>query len=326
MNASSICFIINAKSHHVARYGSWLEQALSFAPDIRILRIADFATLGQDISAMAQQGVNTFFIEGGDGTVLAVLSACAAQADQFDTPPEFAILPGGSTNLAHKIVGFRARNARAFQKRLSAILNGTRITRVAQTALHVCCETRALPLIGFVLSTGTLTRAMCYVQREFHGEGHRGSLAIAGAICRFLIAPHKYLDRDRKPVLRGTRLVLRAKRDAEGDIAYDGAHCLSFATCLPRLSLGLYPFWGKGRGGIAITHARWPVHCFRRALMGVFLWKRAKSLEEKGFFSHRATEMALQPEDPIMLDGEILTPLPGGTVIVTLTDPIGFLR
>ncbi len=321
MNASSICFVINAKSHRVARHGSWLKRASSATTGIQVLLIEDFTTLGQDISEMAQRGGQTFFIEGGDGTVLAVLSACADHADKFDTPPEFAILPGGSTNLAYKIVGFRARNARAFRKRLDAILEGAPTTCVDQQALSVRCDTLPSPVIGFVLSTGTLARAMSYVQREFHGEGHRGSVAVAKAIFRFWFAPHKYLDRDEQLILRGSHLSLRAE-----DIAYDGAHCLSLATSLPRLSLGINPFWGADYGGISVTYARWPLPHFRSGLIEAILWKRPGRLAGKGFTSHRAEQIELQPDDPIMIDGEVFNSPPGSKVTITLTEPIGFLR
>lgn len=321
MDQSSICFVINAKSHRVARHGSWLEAALPDLPDIQVLRLDDFDALDTRIGDLARRGVHRFFIEGGDGTVLAVLSACAGHAQAFVNRPEYAILPGGSTNLAYKIVGFRARNARSFRARIKALLNGTQSAHVDQSALSVSMDGRPAPVNGFVVSTGTLARAMSYVQREFHGVGHRGSLAVAQAIFRFLIAPHKYLDRDGLPVLRGTQLHLQADM-----LAYDAPHCLSLITCLPRLSLGVKPFWGKEQGEISITYARWPMKHFRSGLVEALLWKREKHLRGKGFSSHRARQVALQTEDLIMVDGEVFTPAPGSVVTISVTEPKRFLR
>jgi len=247
MEASSICFLINAKSHRVARHGSWLDRASLRTPSIHVLHIEDFTKLGQDIRKLVAQGVRKFFIEGGDGTVLAVLSACVDV--EFASPPEFAILPGGSTNLAYKSFGFRSRNAKDFQRRLDAIVAGGQVVSVEQRALSIRCNTYPSSITGFVLSTGTLARAMSYVQRRLHGKGHRGSFAVARAIFQFLTASHTFVDDDGQSVLRGSHLSLKTD-----SAAYEGPHCLSLASSLPRLSLGLNPFWGRETGEISITY------------------------------------------------------------------------
>lgn len=319
MRSNQICFVVNPKSHRVARHGSWLEGAVSSG--VQLLPITDFATLDHEIKMMVDRGVHTFFIEGGDGTVLAVLSACARVVDAFGTEPEFAILPGGSTNLACKNFGFRTRSARGLRQRLNALLAGEPATHQHQRALAIECDAFSAPVIGFLLSTGTLARAMSYVQREFHGDGHRGSLAVAQAIFRFLTAPEKYLDHDGMPVLRGSELGV----DATG-VEYNGPHCLSLTTCLPRLSLGLNPFWGEGSGAIAMTYGQWPMRHFKGGLLRALFWKSSGPLRQRGFISHRATQLVLRPGEPIMVDGETYEAASGQKVTITLTEPIRFLR
>lgn len=326
MTARRTCFLINSKSHRVARQGSWLLAAWTgLSPDakagIELFQVEDFSALGTDMSVLAARGFTRFFVEGGDGTVLAVLSAASRVAEAFDATPEYAILPGGSTNLAYKSFGFRAANSHKFARRFSALSSEAAPDAAQQRALEVTCGAWSGPVIGFVLSTGALARAMTYVQREFHGDGHRGSLAVARAICRFLTAPHSYRDRDGAPVLNGSGLKLEAE-----EVQYEGGHGLSLSTSLPRLSLGLNPFWGQGAGGIALTYARWPLVAFRSGLLEALTLRRRGRLGAKGFFSHRLTQMTLRPEAPIMIDGELFEDVVSHEVRVTLTEPLRFLR
>ncbi|WP_317057365.1 diacylglycerol/lipid kinase family protein [Roseovarius rhodophyticola] len=321
MDAKSIAFVTNPKSHRVARKGSWVSQAAAAAPDLNILEFSGDTALMPQLRKVMEDGVSTIFIEGGDGTVLAVLSACHALADQFETPPQFAILPGGSTNLAHKLFGFRAFGPRHFQKRFAGLLAGKREQVTQQRALKIDSPGLSTPQLGFVLSTGTLARAMRYVQEELHGPGHRGSFSVGQAILRFLSAPHAYLDQNGQPVVAGSQIAL------QGDnLAYDGPHGLSIMTSLPRLSLGLYPFWGEGSGSISLTYATWPMPHFRRGLFQALVWKQPDRLEKLGFFSHREDAVKLTPHAPIMIDGESFDFSAQDPVHVTLSDQIRFLR
>ena len=206
-------------------------------------------------------------------------------------------------------------------KRIAKLLAGAATTTVTQRTLIVENPAFVDPKLGFVLSTGTLARAMRHVQTEFHGSGHRGSLAVAGAILRFLARPHSYLDTDGRPVVRGSPLTVTGK-----EISHTGDHCLCLMASLPRLSLGLNPFWGKEAGGIALTHADWPMPHFRRGLLQALVWKNAESLNKIGFVSHKADMIELFPQDPFMLDGESFQASMDAPVRVTLSQPIRFMR
>lgn len=320
-HARRIAFVVNPRSHRVARKGSWLERAAGGVPVQSVLKAEDFDALPEQVNDLAKAGVTTFFVEGGDGTVSALLSACEALRNTFPEPPRFAVLPGGSTNLAYKNLGFRGPVFAAFERRLRAVFDGTSSRIDHCPALRVDCAAFAKPEIGFLLSTGSVARAMTYVQQNLHGDGHRGSLAVAQALMRFVSAPETYMDRDGKPVLRGSRASIN------GDsFAYDGVHGLAIMTSFPRLSLGVNPFWGREDGEIALTHATWPMPHIRRSLLEALLRKRPERLQQGGFTSHRTDRIALTVEDPIMIDGEAFDLAGTGEIAISLTEPIGFLR
>lgn len=303
--------IVNPRSHRVARHGPVLQDTVAEMPGGRVFVLHDFATLEREVAAMARAGVRRIFIEGGDGTLMAVLSACVAPGAGFDRMPAIGVLPGGSTNLGYKILGYGGKG-----RALAARVRAGEGREEAHRALRVERDGRA-PLLGFLLSTGALARAMLYVQREFHGPGRRGSLAVAAAILRFVAAPGHYLDRDGLPVLRASDL----RADLGGGSRVAGAHAFSLMTPLPRLSLGLKPFWGTGPGGIAVTHAAWPQPHFRRTLLRALAARGGPGLS-----SWRTDAVEICHDGPVMLDGEVLDLGPGARARITLTEPLRFLR
>lgn len=320
--SARIGLIVNPGSHAVTQRGSMLEAAALELPEAAFLRLDDFRDLDPCIRQMAQAGVTQIFVEGGDGTLLAVLSSCLAPDAGFKTLPDFAILPGGSTNLAARSFGFLGKTPGEITRRITALADKVEPpVREHHRALRLESAALVHPAVGFVLSTGSLARAMLYAQREFHGEGRRGSRAVAVAIARFLIAPGRYRDVDGRPVLRASDLEVRTEKTVLA-----GAHAFSLISPLPRLSLGLNPFWGGENGAIAMTHAAWPVAGLRRALLKVLLKLTGPAMSRHRMTSLRADEFDLCHHDPVMIDGEILPMAPDHRLRVTATTPLGFLR
>lgn len=311
--------IVNPRSHSVARRGSVLEAAHVMLPGTHLLRLTEFGALPAGVARMAAAGVERIFVEGGDGTLHGVLSAALAPGAGFARPPAFGVLAGGSTNLAAKVLGLRATAPREICNRIRALEGG--VTPAPQMQRALCVEGAApgAPALGFLLSTGSLPRAMHYVQRAFHGPGRRGSGAVALAIARFVLAPYRYLDADGAPLMRASPLRV-------AQLALPPVHAFALMTSLPALSLGLNPFWGAGEGAVALTHVGWPIHALRRSILRILIGQGGPDLAPRGFTSHRGERFDLQGADSLMLDGEPLPTAPGGRVRVSATAPIGFLR
>jgi hypothetical protein len=317
-----IGLIVNPGSHAVAQHGSMLESVALDLPQARFLRLDSFTDLSTHVRKMAEDGVEKIFIEGGDGTLLAVLSACLDPAAGFKSTPEFAILPGGSTNLAARSFGFCGKTAREITSRIEAIADEVALpVRETHRAMRIESAALPCPAVGFVLSTGSLARAMLYAQRELHDDVQRGLRTILKAIARFLMAPEKYHDTDGAPLLRASALSVRG----EG-IDLEGPHAFALVSALPRLSLGLNPFWGKGQGGIALTHAAWPIKGFRRAMAKILLHLSGPRLAAHGMTSHRSDWLEISHADPVMIDGDLIARAEDGKLRITLTEPLVFLR
>ncbi len=318
---STVGLISNPKSHTVSRQGSVLQHVARQIPGLRFLQLDDFSALPGEISAFARRGVNTLFVEGGDGTLRAVMSAALSSRSGFAAPPGFAILPGGSTNLAYKVLGLKDIHPEAVARRIALLENKTPVRRAARHALAVRSSAMSEPLIGFLLSTGSLARAMEYGQREIHGPGPRGSLAVAAIFTRLIARPFSASGHDGEPVLRESGLGAEA-----GEERFQGAHTFSLMTTLPHLSLGLKPFWGTRGRPIAFTHARWPVRGLRLAALKLVLGLTGETLSRHGLGSLGADRIRLHTDSDVMMDGEMLARPADGLFDVSVTPSIEFIR
>ncbi|MEQ9505788.1 MAG: diacylglycerol kinase family protein [Hyphomonas sp.] len=320
--SAPVGLVVNPKSHAVQRKGSVLEAASAGIPDAHLVRAENFAALGDQIAGLARHGVRSIFIEGGDGTLHAVLTACFASQKRFSGVPEIAVLPGGSTNLTYKVCGLRAKTPEQVADYIARYRHdGASVARTHQSALRVETGELAGPAIGMLLSTGSLARVMLYTQRELHGEGARGSRAVAAAAAQFFWSPHQQYDEDGLPVLCSSRLVASSRA-----FRIQGDHTLSLMTPLPSLSLRLRPFWGKAAGQIAFTHAQWPIRGLRTAFLKVITGWTGAQMERHGLTSYRTDQIDLTYAGPLMLDGEILPVPADGRIRVSVTSPIRFLR
>ncbi|MBU2606557.1 MAG: hypothetical protein KKC43_11780 [Alphaproteobacteria bacterium] len=320
--SAPVGLVVNPRSHAVLQKGSVLEAAAGNMPDALLVRFDTVGQLELQMAGLARQGGRQVYVEGGDGTLQAVLTASLAPRTGFNVLPEFAILPGGSTNLAYKILGLKLKTPEAaldyIQQRAR---HGHRLATARHQALVIDSRSLANPAIGFLLSTGSLARAMIYTQQELHREGHRGSLAIAGALARLMVWPSRHLGRDGQPLLRPSPLAATASH-----FSVKGDHALSLMTTLPTLSLRLRPYWGEEIAPIAFTHASWPIRGLHTALLKVMTGQAGRNMIRHGLVSHRVDGVGLEYKGPVMLDGEILPTPEDGLFAVGVTPPIRFMR
>ncbi len=319
---SRTALISNPRSHLVSRRGSRLAQVARTRPAVPLVHTGDLGAFAAEMSGLLDNGVTNFFIEGGDGTVLAALTACYNHAPGLVGSLSFALLPGGSTNLAQKSVGLRDRSAAHVVELIDQLEAGGRHEAVArQTALVIQSAPDAPARIGFLLSTGALARAMEYVQTDMFSAGRRGSLAVASSMFQLAAFPKRFRDGNGKPLFSPSGFRLEG---SDADMP-DGEHAFSLATTLPALSLRIKPFWGTGEGDIHLTYAPWPINALRRAILRSLTGFSPERLEEHGYKSCNTDGFSLSLDRPWMLDGEIM-PTPDAPLRVSTTQPLAFLR
>ena len=320
--SQSPVFVINPKSHKVNTSGSILAQLAVDYGDIPIVYFDGATPLSEALSPLLREGRDTLYVEGGDGTVLAALSTCFAERFNGLPLPQMAILPGGSTNLAHEVLGLNALDPDSLRHRLGKQTDQSdEATVETHTALLVETSETTTPYVGFLLSTGSLARLMLYTQTNLHGKT-RGAVSIARAILQLLIFPNSTRYVDGKPVMRGGEFTELTEN--HGSVTTEQSFTM-FST-FRKLSLGLSPFWARGEAPIGVTSAAWPIHHLRWGIAKAVLTGGGQFLERHGLTSDGCSEMVFRTDGPVILDGEEL-PMPADqTYKVSVSPSLEFIR
>ena len=315
-------FVINPKSHKVNMQGSTLTRIAVDYGDIPIVYFDGRTPLDEALSPLLRQRKDTIYVEGGDGTVLAALTTCFAHRASATPLPRLAILPGGSTNLAHQVLGLKNVDTDALKHRLDQRNQDTlQPDVVTHKALLVETSETRTPFVGFLLSTGSLARLMLYTQENLHGKT-RGGVSLARAILQLAAFPRSTKYADGQPLIRSSPFV-RIHADAPENAS---EQAFSIFSTFRELSLGLSPFWGRGDAPIGFTHAAWPIRRLRLGIAKAVLGGAPKSLEHHGLTSEGCTEMVFQTEGPVILDGEELPMPKDKTFKISISPDLEFIR
>ena len=319
-----VALIANARSHLVAVKGSRLEEVARQHRGVPLVWFDTMPAFNAALQDLLKSGHDSFIVEGGDGTVLATLTGCYNSDPQAFADLRFAILPGGSTNLAHEKLGLKQPAVARIRALVDALeTDGAPAPPVTgQPALIVEQDGVSTAQLGFLLSTGSLARGMDHVQHHMFGEGSRGALAIARALLTLAARPRRYTAADGKPLLRPSHFEPRTS----GLPVEAGPHAFSLASTFSSLSLGISPFWGEGDGPIHFTWAPWPPEKLRRAILYAAAGRNRQSLEKAGYRSIDTSTLSMTVDGPVMLDGELLRLDPASPLRVRSSEPIRFLR
>lgn len=319
----SVALITNPASHTVQRKGSVLEPLASLAEGVAFYRIDDFSKLPAAFHDMLESGISSCFVEGGDGTLQAVLSAYL-QLPQHNRPPlAFALLPGGSTNLAYNIMGLKNTRASAIKGLIRRLANGGAPDMVhGHKAILVDVAGRSEGLAGFVLSTGSLARAMVYTQENLHKEKRREWRSVARAVWRLAILPDKATLDDGSPVITPSEF---ETIDASSHTV-KSIRAFSLFTTLPSLSLNLKPFWNISDHPIAHTYAIWPIKRLKAGVFKLVLGKTGASMTRHGLSSQGIKEISFRTNGNIILDGEHISVASDDTIHLSASTDLRFIR
>lgn len=319
--------ISNANSQYNRRDRlSSVNTVLADHPDIRHEVISDFAALDEMVDRLLAEDVGVIAVNGGDGTVQAVLTALAHRCPDGHQP-KLAILQGGMTNVIAKDVGFGGSPARGLSRLLRGMRNGNGGAGDSR-------ETLARPLIG--LATGPnkkkiygmffgaagFYQAVLMAQVNVRPKGFAGNLASASSL--MMILGRLLLDRagEDDPLYRGETMAF----DLDGISIEEAPYLLLIATTLDRLMLGLMPFWGQAEKSIRYTSITFPPKRLARALLPVLRGRPHRWMVEKGYQSGTVADMVIDIKSPVVLDGEIFHPEPNCPIRLTGDRQATFIR
>lgn len=281
-----------------------IERLLAEFPEAVHQAFRDINEMPQALAALARSGVDHLIINGGDGTVHAVLGELLDRSP-FAARPRITLIGGGMTNVIAHDVGNPGSPIDALRRILSCVRSGATGEVLRRTTLVVKCGGLHRIEYGFLAGAVGFYQGARLTIRDMHRVGFRQSLAtkagIAWSVLRLLL--HGEGERSG---LYGERVAI----GLNGSPPQEASYLFILATTLERLMPGVMPFWGHDHGAIRLTTIASPARRFGRAAISVVRGRPRPWMHSAGYASTRADRISLQLTSPIVVDGEVLHPGP----------------
>ena len=274
--------------------------------------------LAQALIDFAKQGIDLLIINGGDGTVQAVLTLLYTRKI-FDQPPLLALLRAGTTSMLARDVGIDAEPLSALARIRDWALDGKLSTADMdeRPILQLNPGDNQPPLCGMFFGAGAIPQGIDLFHQRLNPKGVRGELMPGLILLRLLLA-----------VFRGNEKVLPP---TAMNISLNGAApqqypCLfTLVTTLERLFLGLRPFWGDENAPLHLTTLETKPRHLLRHLPAILRGRRTRGIiRQNGYISHNAQQVDCAFKGRFTLDGELFDS--SGFLRITAVGPAHFLR
>ncbi len=315
-----IGLISNQGSGHNRDQFQRLAQQLDALPGVEHIVTHSAEDIGPALASLRASQCEYLAINGGDGTVAAVLGY-ALEHEIFPQLPPVLILPGGTANMTAGDVGISGKLSRAVDKFCrwhSGDLPGTSVERVM---MRVQLSAGSAPHYGMFLGAGAVIQGTEYAHREIHSRGLRDDFSGALGVLRTvwgLVRGEPEFSSTVGIQVSIPELQLHSQHQA----------WILAVSSLRRLFLGMDPFWGEGPGGIRISIIEGKCSQFLRTFQSIARGKANKlATPENGYFSYNSNEIHLLMDAALNLDGEILTSSSAaGPVKISTSKPVTFIQ
>lgn len=270
------------------------------------------------LMALADHNIDLLIINGGDGTVQAVLTVLYTRKI-FHQPPILALLRAGTTSMLARDVGIDTGSLVALTRILDWARQGEMIPEVLEERpiLKIDRGENQPPLCGMFFGAGAIPRGIDLFHQRVNPRGIRGELMPGLILIRLLLA-----------VFSGNENVLPA---TGMQIGLDGGssqqhRCLfTLVSTLERLFLGLRPFWGNEDAPLHLTTLETRPRQLLRNLPAVLRGHRSRgNIPQNGYISHNAQRVDCSFKGRFTLDGELFDS--PGSLSITAVGPARFLK
>lgn len=291
-----------------------LKTVIADHPDVRHEELWDFSDLGPLIVSLMRDKVDVIAVNGGDGTVQAVLTELNRR-DLNGRTPKLAVLAGGMTNVIAKDVGFDTSPGKGLERLLASMTSKDDAVGVTTTRplIGLALGPDEPPVYGMFFGAAGFYQAVKLANDRVRTRRVAGSFASAWTLSLSLLRLLFGRSNTDDPLYRGEPMAL----DVDGDQRPNAPYLLLIATTLDRLILGLRPFWHGNGKAIRYTSVDFPPKRLGRALLPVLRGRPKSWMGEEGYRSGSASDLTIDIESPVVLDGEIFHPHPGIPIRLT---------
>jgi len=273
--------------------------ATAMLPDVLQREVQTPADVAASLADFAHREINLIVINGGDGTVQAVLTAIF-QNKAFEKMPVLAVLPSaGTTSMIAGDVGLKGSHASAVHRlnRWAHTKNRTD-TIIQRPVLKVQAPPQKRPVYGMFFGAAGIYQGSHFCNQKIHARGVRGEKAAGAALVRLLLA---VLLKDQNVI---SAVPIAARLDQNP--AEQHKYLLLFVTSLQRLFLGLRPYWGSELKPLHYTAIEDRPRHLLRALPSLIRGRRSRLIKPaNGYTSHNIDHVQLTLNSGFNLDGEL---------------------
>lgn len=266
----------------------------------------------------AGEGVDIIAINGGDGTIQAVLTALF-RSGQYEKAPLLAVLRSGTDSIIAEDIGLEGSRDLGLRRLLNWLETGDGAIE-KRPVLKVQTAPDRDPLYGLIFGAAAVHQGIQYCKRRIYTLGLHGEIAPSLTLARFLLAVLRRDTRIVSPVPISIGIDQRPRRQED--------FLLLYISTLERLFLGLKPHWGTEDAPLHLTAVNARPRHFLRALPSLARGRKGPwNTPESGYYSHNAHEIRLTMASEFILDGELYAPDPQQkSVVVKFGGSASFLR
>ena len=296
-----------------------IRKALTGHPQVIHSEVRTPADVASALADFAQEEVDIVAVNGGDGTIQAVLTALF-HSSPFETAPPLAVFRSGTTSLIAGDVGLQGSRDSALQRLIDWARTGHGDpVMVKRPVLRVEVPDQQ-PLCGMFFGAAGICQGIRFFHNKIHRLGLRGQVAPGLVIVRFLLALARRNNEYVIPV--PVRIAVNEAPPEKGDCL------LVLVSTLERLFFGLRPYWGTENGPLHYTAVFGRPRHLLRVLPYLLRGRKCRfGKPQHGYFSHNAHELRLSLDSSFALDGEFYTPVSRlGPVVLKNAGLVSFLR
>lgn len=252
--------------------------------------------LDRTLKSMGRKDIDTLIVAGGDGTLQATFTD-VFNHDRFERSPNYVALPCGMTNVIAYDCGLQGPPADSLD---NFLWRRTRdeVQTLERPLLRVTAGERD-PTYGFFFGAGAFHSAVAFSRSSIQSTGARRSIALAASVGGYI------LKRGFSARAVGDEIDVAFGDDRPGSLPPNAVEALFLVTTLTKLGSGIYPFWGKGPGGMAVTAVDAPLRRLFRAAPYVLSARDKPWFEDYGYRSWRTDRLQAAFDGPYVFDGEI---------------------
>ena len=276
-----------------------IHQVIRRHPEVAHLEARTPEEVFSVLKSFASDNVDLIAVNGGDGTIQAVLTGLFGSRP-FRSMPALALLYGGTSNMLPKDFGLKGPQHIVLSKLLHRAKGAPPPVSVVSRPILKIEASGLKPLYGMFFGAACIYKGIQFFHSKVHTLGFSGELAHGIVVARFLGA---LLSR-KSALVAPENIRVQLDRDKVDQLPEE--YLVFLVSSLEKLILGLRPYWGRGPGPLHLTAVAARPQNFLKALSGFFRGNLNRYVTAKnGYHSHEIEKVQLMLRGGFTLDGEL---------------------